>query len=209
MTIDRIDILLSRAVDGIATAEDWIEIEKIGANDPSVWRTLAEELRAQAALESAVEEQIAIADMVEIDTGAAHASHSFNRRMRTWSGWAAAAVVTLAWIGASGMLGASGFAGGQQAGLVSSMTADQALDQYREKGLREGRLMTEYPAIMLQSRVLDDSGRIEVYYMRRFIERAEINAMYVTPDDGQSVVPVPVSPFVPVRGQEFDPKRLF
>lgn len=209
MTIDRIDILLSRAVDGIATADDWIELEKIGANEPSVWRTLAEELRAQATLESAVEEQIAVADMVEIDTSAAHASHSFNRRMRTWSGWAAAAVVALAWIGASGMLGANGFGGSQQAGIGPTLTADQALDEYREKGLREGRLMTEYPAVMLQSRVIDDTGRIEVYYMRRFIERAEINAIYVTPDDGQSVVPVPVSPFVPVRGQEFDPKRLF
>ena len=207
MTIDRIDILLSRAIDGVASKEDWLELEKLGANDPSIWRTLAEEMRAQASLQAAVEEQIAVVDAIDIDPDAARVSHGFHLRMRSWSGWAAAAVLALAWIGASGVAGVGGF-GMQKAGLVS-LTADQALDQYREKGLNEGRLMSELPAQMLEARVLEPSGNIEVLFLRRFVERAEIRAMYVAPDANGNLVPVPASPIVPARGQEFDPKRFF
>jgi len=199
MTIDHEDILISKAADGAASPEEWDEIRRLGELDATLWDRLAAESRTSALLAHAVEDATSVADEVEIDVSRARTAAHMRFRLRVWSGWAAAAVLAVAWLG-NAVAGDGALFGGATAGFTGVSSADQALERYRALGTAEGRFVEELPMVMVNTQTDPETGRTEVLYLRRILERAEINAMYTAAqeEDG-SLTPVPVS--IPVRSE--------
>lgn len=200
MTIDHEDILISKAADGVASPEEWDEIRRLGALDPTVLERLAAESRAAALLAQGLDEATGVADSIEIDTARATGAAHMRFRLRVWSGWAAAAVLAVAWLG-DAVTGGGLFFGGA-AGFGAATSADQALDHYRALGAAEGRFVSELPMVMLETMSDPETGRVEVLYLRRILERAEVSGMYTAaPDENGALAPVALP--IPVSSETF------
>jgi len=202
MNIEREDILIARAADARATGQEWEELRRLGDADPTVWDRLAEEGRAAALLSRGVQEAIGAADWIDIDTDRAGGGAQMRQRLRVWSGWAAAAAVALVWMGSAGWIGTGAGSGAppteMTAGFLGVTTADEALERYRALGAAEGRVVSELPTVMLESHADEETGRVEVLYLRRIVERAEIDAMYTAAENEHGrLEPIPVP--IPVR----------
>ena len=170
MTLTREDILISRIVDGSAEPADWAELESISETDPQALRRLAEAQRREGDLRASLGEALNEAD--EIDLPLAHTAtvYTFRTRLQTWTGWAAAAALALAWLTAGGMLRTNAGGGESQVAGWTPGTADEAYEQYQMVGLAEGRVLGELPKVMIQVERLEN-GQAEVTYLRRVLER--------------------------------------
>ncbi len=189
------DVLISRVVDGEATPRDWGALEDISAGDPGVWRELASAQRQQAELARCVEVATEAADRVDLpgdDAPSIRLSARLNLAAR-WAGWAAAAMVALAWVGAGGP--AASTTDVQSASLLpASLGSDAALSLYLDKGKQEGRVLAEMPAKMLVgTRPAADGFGYEVVFVRQIVERTRVNDLYrLSSDEFGNAAPVPV-----------------
>ena len=93
----REEILIGRVTDGEASPNDWAEIESIAGADPTVWHRLAASQRAHARVESAVEDAIAVAELIDAPD-MRRVRRPVIARVREYSGWALAAGLALALI---------------------------------------------------------------------------------------------------------------
>lgn len=187
-TEERLEILIGRVVDDEASAADWGELESLAADDASVWRRLALARREHDALRAGFEHVAATADRIEAEApGPALATVRPLRSARfgAWSGWAAAAALGLAWLGISGFNTArhhpaASFDGQSEVAAVSptSFTADEMLDQYMARGMREGWVLGELPKVMVETRPADEGDRYEVHFIRQIYERAYVDHFY-------------------------------
>jgi anti-sigma factor RsiW len=199
MTINGEENLISKIVDEEATPEDWAALENLAESDPGVWRRLAAAQREQSALSVGVNDALAVCDEIALPQHAIDATHSFNVRWRSWSGWAAAAAIALVWVTTRGLLpGATALNPSQTAGIdPASWTPEQAFDQYLTRGKREGRVLSELPDVMVQSQPTPDGLRFEVIILRRVMERTVVDHLYSIGEDdaGQPrIVPDTSSP---------------
>ncbi len=198
--VDR-DVLLSRVLDGEASPEDWQAFKALAARDQSVWHELAEAQQDLAELGHAVSEAVAIADSIDlpIEEHLGEGLAVRARRLATWGGWLAAAVVALA-----AMLGnpnSSPVAGAQQAGLLTGLSPDEALRAYFDKGREEGRVVGEMPERVVVQAEPTDEGRYEVLYIRQIVERAIVDDLYrFGADELGQAVPIRVEPPVRMHG---------
>lgn len=198
----REDILIGRVTDGEATPGDWRELETMAGADSGVWSRLANAQRAHADLARAVDDELTVAELV------ASPAHEAMRggmtpvamRWRAYTGWAAAAALSLAWAGANGLgLRAPSLAGGNMAGIP--LSTDELFSQYVNKGKAQGVVLDELPMVLVESRpatatggVADPAGRIEVVFVRRTLERAVVNDLYrVGRDEHGEPTPVPMN----------------
>lgn len=199
----REDILIGRVTDGEATGADWQELEAAAAADPAVWTRLASAQRRHAALMCAVDDELTVAELVPApDIGAlaraaeaqAHAMAHPSVRWRAYSGWAAAAVVALAWLGANRVLpGASPHSATTTAGLAG-VSPDDLLQRYVDKGRENGRVLMELPLVMVESGPAPDGKGTQVVYMRRLLEQTTVSGFYeVGRDETGQPAPVPAS----------------
>lgn len=199
MELTREEILTSRIVDEEATAHDWAELTTIAEADAGVWKRLAESQREHAALRMAVEERVSAADAIALPAIAGEpAERALTIRFRSWSGWAAAAAVALVWASVQGVLPQMGRPGSgpMTAGWSMPQNTNQAFDQYRDVGQREGVVVGELPKELVEYRQATGGG-LEVIYVRRVLERAIINGAYEFGRDDQGnavVIPVDVTP---------------
>jgi hypothetical protein len=191
MTIDAQDILLSKAVDGTATTEEWSQLETMASLDASLWERLAAMTRLQSQLASALDQATDAAERVELDLDRAHNHRHLSIHVRTWGGWAVAAVLALGLFGGN-LAGLSIQSnGGQVAGIgVSNMTPDEVLDQYRTVGTLDGRFVSELPTVMVDVRVDPQTGQQEMFYLRRFLERVPLDGLYTSDPQNEGVIPV-------------------
>lgn len=196
------DILISRVVDGVAGAGDWVELDMIGGGDPSLWRELAQAQRDKQLLDRAVGEAISIADVVELPRNEWQA-----RRLSVpqWAGWATAAVLAIAMFvmpKASGVRATD--AGTNTAGLIPSVQAeeqspDAALNSYLARGKDAGRVIRQLPEfVVLESAPATDGRGYEVVYLRQIVERARVESVnsYQVDDAGRKL-PLPVKVIEP------------
>lgn len=174
MNIPQEDRIISRIASNDAASEDWSAFETIARSDRGAWERLARELRDELAIRSAALDALDVAEDVEIPDE--RLPEPVIGRISGFSGWAAAAMVALAWIGIS-VYTPDGNIGTQRAGPSITFTADSAYDEYMRTGMAEGRVIEELPSIMVESRHAD-GDRIEVYYIRQLLERAEVNSAY-------------------------------
>lgn len=175
---DRIDILIGRVVDSEASASDWRELELLADADPQLWGRLARAQRAHARLTDAVEDELAITELVDLPAPEP-IRLTFADRMQRWSGWALAAALCLAWL-LSRQAPPVNPAGSMQAGFgtaqpvfVSNTTPDQAWINYVETAQLADSFVTELPPIVVSNTPLAGGGQ-EIFFVRRSLERVTL-----------------------------------
>lgn len=201
-----LDIIISRVVDGVATAEDWSELDRLGGADPGVWKDVAVAQRHQLLLGVALEREIGPSEFVEAPDHRP-AVIRFPGSSWKWSGWAAAALVALAWsLGRMGVWSPSG-PGHSPAGVVSQAgfgpaspmsvspaTADEYLRRYIERGREDGTVVGQVenrPVIEMRPVTVGGKSGYEVVYARVIFERATLPDVYrFASDEAGSPVPV-------------------
>ncbi len=176
-----LDILITRVVDGVAAPADWDSLETLAAAEPTVWRELAQAQRAEQLLKGAVAEAVALAAQVELPVVAGRVGEDGLRlrlrRVATWGGWAAAAVVTLAFFG-KGAPASSGMP--LQGSDLSSpiRTASDALKQYIDQGKKEGRVIGELPEhVLMDAEQAQDGKGYTVVFVRQIVERTKVDSL--------------------------------
>jgi len=206
----REDVLIGRVVDGEASDSDWTDLERLARADADIWKRVAHAQRAHARLERAVEDAIAVAELVDLPTY--HPARAFWGSMRSSLGWAVAAVLAIAFVGKFHQYLPGGNSGGPPiitAGpSLSSATPDQAYDRYIRSGLANGRVVGEMEPVLIDARqVPGNSGAPvhEVIVMRRVVERfaGENLPVYTIKanEHGQPTpIPVELPPKQPTQG---------
>jgi len=200
MSMPEKDILISRVVDGVAGAGDWVELDMLGAADSSLWRELAQAQRDKQLLDQAVGEAISIADVVSLPK-----ADWSERRLRVpqWAGWAAAAVLAIAMF----VMPRGGTPNGNTAGTffppvqAEEQTPDAALNSYLAKGKDEGRVIRQLPEfVVLESAPAADGRGYDVVYLRQIVERARVESVnsYQVDDAGRKL-PLPVKVIEPKK----------
>jgi len=177
---DRIDILIGRVVDSEASASDWRELELLADADPQLWGRLARAQRAHARLTDAIEDELAIAELVDLPDPEP-IRLPWVDRMQRWSGWALAAALCLAWLLTQHVSGPqpqphvqAGFGSGQaQPIFVRNTTPDDAWSNYIETARLANHLVSELPPILIEAHRLP-SGAHQVFYVRRSLEQATL-----------------------------------
>lgn len=182
----REDVLIGRVVDGEATPSDWGELEGIARADGSLWQRLAQSQRAHARLERAVEDEIAITELIELPEPPSVVA-SFKSRWQSWGGWVAAAALGLAWLGAGNgplAMRSPGQSPGSTATFAPSL--DGMWQQYINSGKQNDRVINEMPLQLVDSRDLGEGRGYEMIYVRPVLEKkvvTDVRLMRVVKDD--------------------------
>ncbi|MHC4775703.1 MAG: hypothetical protein ACYTBR_10620 [Planctomycetota bacterium] len=188
MEQERDQLLMSRAVDGDATTDQWDELTALAAKDPSVWRRLAETLRDHSGFARAVNAEVAVAETVPLPSPQraraavppeprtepfAHASR--------WSGWTVAAAIVIAWL--AWIFNVADTGRGVESPAppvqVAGLPAADLLQAYLDRGKQEERVIGEVPdRILINSRPAVSGQGYELVYVRQILERAVVPDLY-------------------------------
>jgi hypothetical protein len=185
MNAERQELLVSKFVGGEADEREWKELVAEAEHQPRLWRDMAEAHHDQTVLARAIERATGAADHIAPgrgDHGSIETLPAALPRLRplsAWSGWAAAALLMLAWaIGLPSRRPVHEGAGIGAAG-VPVLSAAEAFDQYMTEGRRTGLVIGEVPTRMLvESRPSPAGNGIEVIYVRQVLERATVPDLY-------------------------------
>ncbi|MBY0313003.1 MAG: hypothetical protein K2W85_13105 [Phycisphaerales bacterium] len=209
--MSQIDLLTSRIADGESTREDWAAFSELAGRNPQAWEQLAMLQRDKQSLSLAVGIALHSAENVDLPTRDAAASYFGRssqpttigwRKFGAMGGWAAAAMVALAWIGShNGLMPirTSG-PGTSTAGLIPAgyervTSPDDAYRLYLDKGAKSGRIVGEVPKLWLvDSRPEETGNGYEVVYVRQIVERARVNDLVgFAQDENGRAMPVRMS----------------
>jgi hypothetical protein len=163
------DILLSRLVDGEASAEDRHQFDEMAAADPMIWRRLAMHQQDHILLAGKVDSATGGADAVEL-------RHPWvaPRRLTgilAYSGWAALIILALSWIVVMRSSMQLGDLNGTNA-RAAQYSPEQAFKEYRQAPY----VLDEMPAEVLDVADVGD-GRVAVRFVRQIEE-----VVYLDPD---------------------------
>lgn len=198
----REDVLIGRVVDGEANDADWADLERVARTDADIWKRVAHAQRAHARLERAVEDAIAVAELVDLP--AYRPARGVWGRTRSGLGWAVAAALGLALVGnyqrvmpgARETIDASQVAG---FGVpLHKASTDEAFNQYITSGLANGRVVGEMDPVLVEAREVEGTGGVpvrEVIVVRRVVERisgANMPVFTVRTDEHGLPVPKPM-----------------
>ncbi len=168
----REDILIGRVTDGEASPMDWGELEQLAGTDPQLWARLAQAQRAHARFARVVDEQVSIAELVELPEAPIYQLSIWQRTAR-FGGWAAAAALAIAW-GINAPAGPGEIAGIGPSFVPARPTADQAYADYLQAGMDEGRVWGELTPQVIESHPIEGTDRYETVIIRRIVERSEV-----------------------------------
>ncbi len=198
----REDVLIGRVIDGEASSADWESLDLIARSDQAIWERLGRAQRAHARLEREVDDAISLAELIDLPASQV-ASTSLSLRLQRYSGWAVAAALGLALLGTLGFNN-SGRSPGVGPGVlqanigpVGALSPDEALDQYVRSGLASGRVIGEMPAVLVDTRSVEQGGGQEVLFVRQILERkmvTDISVMSVEVDEHGTPRYVPMRP---------------
>ncbi|MFO0856655.1 MAG: hypothetical protein U0640_04770 [Phycisphaerales bacterium] len=195
LSSDDVDLLISRTVDGSASATEWVLLQGHALRTPGVWMDLATTYRDAQLIEQRVgqatrtAEHVVLPDANDVRVarhdshpgGAARRAHGFTfARAAAWGGWAAAAVLTLAMISRS-MVESPAMPSGSPNKMNTAgidMGVGDLLDSYLKKGKEEGVVMGELPEKQILGTIPQDDGSVEVVYARLIVERASVDRFY-------------------------------
>ncbi len=201
------DLMISRVVDGRAGSREWFAIESLAAADASIWRELAMSQRDQRALEILVSSAGAVAESAGLPSSFEHEPvrvEFSRRRTGSWTGWAAAAAILLAYVAGVPLNGPRlnvpgvGMGKNNEAGLLPAIpTADEALATYLATGKKEGSVLGEIPDKLLVKATPGMNGRFQVIYIRQIVEVHQVDNLLHFPssrDEQGNIIskPVPV-----------------
>jgi hypothetical protein len=207
-TSEQLDLLISRIVGADANPQDWATFNTLAEKTPDAWKHLAQAQRDNQSLSLAVGVALHAADRVELPSREdadrflhgggprAHYSSPWNR-VRSFGGWAVAAMLALALVGNQ-----NGFihlgpqtntAGIIPAGYFKVANPDDALQLYRDQGKQSGRVFGEVP-VLVESHPAATGQGYEVVYVRQFYEKAQVPDLYrFTLDEANRPVAVRVT----------------
>lgn len=197
LSVDDVDLLISRTVDGSASATEWVLLQGHALRAPGVWMDLATTYRDTQLLEQRVGQAARRAEGVmlpeasdvrvarhDVHDGSQNDSgrraHGFTfRRAAMWGGWAAAAVVTLAMISRNGVVTQANPAGDGKTQIASAdLGLGDMLSSYLRKGKAEGTVVGEIPEKQILGTIPQDDGSVQVVYARLIVERANVDQFY-------------------------------
>ena len=193
----RDELLIHRALDGVASPDEWDDLERSVATDPVVGTRLARTLRAESELRLHATTALSVADSIELPTSPpAHSSGRRPTRTRVlaMAGWAAAILLAVLW-GGSSLRAPDSPAIENDASTPPELDAESAFDRYLVAGAREGRVLRELPRQVMETRpVAEQPGGLEVVYVRRLLERTIVDQFYeLGEDDLGRPASIPVS----------------
>jgi len=200
VSVDHHEQMIERMLNRQIEARDLDELAQLSQRQPEALVRIAAALRGAAQVESGVEAAQAIAETIELparDDRQTNRPSLVARTVGSWSGWATAAMVAVAWILAA-MLNSTPPAVTPLGGSDVLLTANQALEQYMRAGTDEGRIIQELPLLTVDIRPTPDGDESEVIYLRRFMERALVEGVYKMGIDEQGravVVPTDEPPW--------------
>lgn len=177
---NREDILIGRVIDGESSASDWSQLEAMASADPGVWQRLAEAQRAHAQLSKAIEDRLAVVELVGIPDPEP-VPLPWVAVFQRWGGWALAAMLCFAWVFSQQLpvqqrpsQTHSGFGSGAvQPVFVRNTTPEDAWSDYIETARLANHLVSELPPMLVQAHRLP-SGAHQVFYVRRSLEQATL-----------------------------------
>lgn len=215
---DRRDVLIGRIIDGDATGQDWAEFRQLAGDDQSVFAEIAELQDLRRRTIELVEHAGDLADTVSLPLHM-HARHTPASRLRAagvWGGWAAAAMLAIAW--SVGLRPGDPLIFGNhsesQANLGANVinTAGEAFQKYLDLGKESGSVIGEMPSgIVLDKHPLADGSGYEVLYIRPIIERVVVRDVYqqVVTESGQiQIVPASITATITSPAQPVSPTQL-
>jgi hypothetical protein len=193
---DQIDSIISHVVDGEATPLEWKTFEERASNEPRLWRELAHAQRDAAALRGALSAAGVIADRVSLppiaaapngDVSSRHEPRGLGHphlrlnRLGAWTGWAAAAIITI--IAAIALRNHEPPGPGPDtAGLPilrQASTSADAWNDYLSLGKQDGTVLGEMPGRMLvETRPVSHGQGFEVIFIRQVMERRVVPDLY-------------------------------
>lgn len=217
---EQLELLISRIADGEASKEDWAAFSTLAERQPAgeAWKELAAAQRDHAALSLAVGVALHGAERVDLpsrELAAAYLGQTAPTptHVRTWSrlgsftGWGVAACLAVMMFN-GGRFGqgtilpgdlSGGVGGGQNTASIlpaayTINNADDAVKAYLDVGKKQNAVIGELPQrLLVQSRPAEN-GRVEVIYVRQFVERAEVkDLMRFSQDESGRAVPVRVA----------------
>ena len=209
------DVLIGRVAANEANAIEWAQFEARAAERPVAWESLARTLRDELQMRHALDDALECADRAEIPDRAFDqplAVITTHRRSASWSGWALAAMVALAWVGTSFFMPTiARNTLGPREGVVQEPTPmhngettlaayspeEQAYRDYVRVGTEQGRVLEELPMVMIEARLIrtgeGEPPLYEVYYVRQLLERTRVNSAFeINRDDLGRQVPVKI-----------------
>lgn len=196
LSTDDVDLLISRTVDGSASATEWVLLQGHAVRTPGVWMDLATTYRDAQMLEQRVGQATRQAEYVSLPAAhnarvARHDSHTGSSSRRThgftfsraaaWGGWAAAAVLTLAMVSRS-MVNTQSTPDGPAKPITAGVGQGlgDMLNSYLSKGKEEGTVVGEVPEKQIVGTVEKPDGSVEVVYLRVILERTNVDKFYRT-----------------------------
>ncbi len=178
----REEILISKAVGGDATPQEWDELNELAQRTPELWQRLAGCLRDERALDRALGDAGEVAESVEIPAlrlgPAAPRGPGFTTTR--WLGWAVAAAIALSWTAGTLRLDRAGpmHDSTQNASLANASAAD-LLRAYLDKGRQEQRVIGELPdRVLVNTRPAPAGEGYELLYVRQIFEREVVPELY-------------------------------
>ena len=171
-----ISLVIAQIVDGDAGAGEWDELSALGADDPAIWRRLADSLRDHKSFARAVNASVAQAEMVELPAVPQQTARPKSvLRFPTWpswSGWAVAAMVTLA---ATGYM----LMNESQTGMTAAQSTPDLLQAYLDQGRQEQSVIGELPERVLIDMQPSATGTgYDLLYLRPILERTHVPDLY-------------------------------
>ncbi|MBA4027538.1 MAG: hypothetical protein C0475_00045 [Planctomyces sp.] len=212
------DLLLSRLIDGRATAREWALLRDIARADELVWSELIHTRAIDEALSGVISSRSASAagaaplpteDAPLVLAHRADAAHRASVRAglaggagsvaRGMAGWAVAAMLTLAvgmqFLSPAARQGAGTMTSGLGPQLAAPSTPEEAMRSYLELGQRSGQVLGEMNDRMVISATPNPDGSVEVIFVRPIIERARLEQLQRlgTDETGRSIT-IPLWP---------------
>ncbi len=190
---DREALLIHRAIERLATDDDWRELDVAAATDSDLWRRLGEQLRDECLLASEGRASVAVADTVELPVVATARIRPMRALRSAFTGWVVAAAVIALWVGT--ILDRGGNAPDRPGRVpptiprAGSFEDEPSLLRVSNDGNTSA---SEMPRVLVNATRSGDG--YELLYLRRSFERVRVPMLYDTAhDENGNAAAVPVS----------------
>ncbi len=200
--------LISRIVDREDRPNDWATLDGVAKQDPAAWRDLLFALRDDAEVRHAVGAHLAVADGIALPVASAGARNGWGMSaLLAATGWLAAVVLAVLWLGSTLLWGDSPAAGTDAlADLLKPAEAGQGAEatgaMFAADDAVADQVMGELPRLMVQVRPIAGREEIEVLYVRRTLERVLVKKAYQLKVDESGhafTVPADLTSYMPPR----------
>ena len=185
------DVLISRIVDREDTPMDWSRLDSLAERDcdHDVFGALVEAMRDESTLRTAVAKRVAVADRIELGHGRV-GFLARNQWVAQWSGWMAAAVIALIWMATDPRMKRAprGGEGARTPGDTrvveqdhragANANAPDTSDAVPDVRLASDETVRELPNVMVESRSIPGTDKIELFYIRQTLERTVVSGAY-------------------------------